>query len=92
MERLLARQCAAIYDLQPKVGLPAWKGGHPMSRKVADVLWEMLANAGVKRCYGIVGDALNPIIDGLRDHTTPTADGPAEIANSSLAPGPIAAT
>jgi pyruvate dehydrogenase (quinone) len=37
-----------------------------MSRKVADVLWEMLANAGVKRCYGIVGDALNPVIDGLR--------------------------
>ena len=27
-----------------------------MSRKVADLLWEMLANAGVKRCYGIVGD------------------------------------
>jgi pyruvate dehydrogenase (quinone) len=37
-----------------------------MSRKVADLLWEMLANAGVKRCYGIVGDALNPVIDGLR--------------------------
>ena len=37
-----------------------------MSRKVADVLWELLANAGVKRCYGIVGDALNPVIDGLR--------------------------
>jgi len=37
-----------------------------MSRNVADLLWEMLANAGVKRCYGIVGDALNPIIDGLR--------------------------
>ena len=37
-----------------------------MSRNVADVLWEMLANAGVKRCYGIVGDALNPVIDGLR--------------------------
>jgi pyruvate dehydrogenase (quinone) len=37
-----------------------------MSRKVADLLWEMLANAGVKRCYGIVGDALNPIIDALR--------------------------
>jgi len=37
-----------------------------MSKKVADVLWEMLANAGVKRCYGIVGDALNPVIDGLR--------------------------
>src|SRR6202161_720308 len=37
-----------------------------MSRKVSDVLWEMLANAGVKRCYGIVGDALNPVIDALR--------------------------
>ena len=37
-----------------------------MSRKVADLLWEMLANAGVKRCYGIVSDALNPVIDGLR--------------------------
>ncbi len=37
-----------------------------MSEKVADVLWEMLANAGVNRCYGIVGDALNPVIDALR--------------------------
>src|SRR5271156_4311133 len=37
-----------------------------MARKVADVMWEMLANAGVKRCYGIVGDALNPAIDALR--------------------------
>src|ERR1700728_4484663 len=36
-----------------------------MSRKVADLLWEMLENAGVKRCYGIVGDALNPVIDAL---------------------------
>ena len=37
-----------------------------MSQKVADVMWEMLASAGVKRCYGIVGDALNPVIDALR--------------------------
>src|ERR1700734_3218679 len=37
-----------------------------MSRKVADVLWEMLVSAGVKRCYGIVGDALNPVVDALR--------------------------
>src|SRR6201993_2895987 len=36
-----------------------------MSKKVADVLWEMLAKAGVKRCYGIVGDALNPVVDAL---------------------------
>src|SRR6202789_3294754 len=37
-----------------------------MARNVADILWEMLAHAGVKRCYGIVGDALNPVIDALR--------------------------
>jgi pyruvate dehydrogenase (quinone) len=37
-----------------------------MAERVADVLWSMLAGAGVKRCYGIVGDALNPVIDGLR--------------------------
>ncbi len=37
-----------------------------MSERVADVLWSMLADAGVQRCYGIVGDALNPVIDGLR--------------------------
>jgi pyruvate dehydrogenase (quinone) len=41
-----------------------------MSVKVADLLWTMLANAGVKRCYGIVGDALNPVIDGLRRNGT----------------------
>jgi len=37
-----------------------------MSESVADALWSMLATAGVKRCYGIVGDALNPVIDALR--------------------------
>jgi pyruvate dehydrogenase (quinone) len=37
-----------------------------MARNVADGLWEMLAAAGVRRCYGIVGDALNPVIDALR--------------------------
>jgi pyruvate dehydrogenase (quinone) len=37
-----------------------------MSQNVADLLWSMLAQAGVKRCYGIVGDALNPTIDALR--------------------------
>jgi pyruvate dehydrogenase (quinone) len=36
-----------------------------MGRNVADVLWEMLEKAGVKRCYGIVGDALNPVIEEL---------------------------
>lgn len=33
---------------------------------VADALWDMLAGAGVRRCYGVVGDALNPVIDALR--------------------------
>jgi pyruvate dehydrogenase (quinone) len=37
-----------------------------MTRNVADLMWEMLQRAGVKRCYGIVGDALNPVIDALR--------------------------
>src|ERR1700690_2902176 len=37
-----------------------------MALNVADVLWKMLVNAGVKRFYGIVGDALNPVIDALR--------------------------
>lgn len=31
-----------------------------MARTVAEGLWKMLASAGVRRCYGIVGDALNP--------------------------------
>jgi pyruvate dehydrogenase (quinone) len=29
-----------------------------MARNAADLPWEMLEQAGVKRCYGIVGDAL----------------------------------
>src|SRR5271170_4662403 len=37
-----------------------------MGQTVADVIWQMLVKAGVKRCYGIVGDALNPVIDALR--------------------------
>jgi pyruvate dehydrogenase (quinone) len=37
-----------------------------VAKTVAEALWEMLASAGVRRCYGIVGDALNPVIDALR--------------------------
>jgi len=36
-----------------------------MARNVADLMWEMLERAGVQRCYGIVGDALNPVLDAL---------------------------
>jgi pyruvate dehydrogenase (quinone) len=37
-----------------------------MAQNVADVMWKMLQKAGVKRCYGMIGDALNPVIDALR--------------------------
>jgi thiamine pyrophosphate-dependent acetolactate synthase large subunit-like protein len=37
-----------------------------MAKTVAEGLWEMLTSAGVRRCYGIVGDALNPVVDALR--------------------------
>jgi len=33
---------------------------------VADQLAEVLANAGVKRIYGIVGDSLNGLTDSIR--------------------------
>lgn len=36
-----------------------------MSDTVADVIWRMLASAGVTRCYGVVGDSINPVIDAL---------------------------
>jgi pyruvate dehydrogenase (quinone) len=36
-----------------------------MSKRVADVLVEMLQAAGVKRCYGIVGDTLNRITSAI---------------------------
>lgn len=39
-----------------------------MSRTVADDMWEMLIQAGVERCYGIVGDALNPVVEALARH------------------------
>jgi pyruvate dehydrogenase (quinone) len=37
-----------------------------MAQDVADLMWKMLEKAGVKRWYGIIGDALNPVIDALR--------------------------
>lgn len=36
-----------------------------MSRKVADLLVEVLESAGVKACYGIVGDTLNNIAHAI---------------------------
>ncbi|TNE41962.1 MAG: ubiquinone-dependent pyruvate dehydrogenase, partial [Alphaproteobacteria bacterium] len=37
-----------------------------MSRKIADVIIEVLAEAGAKRCYGIPGDTLNYLTDAIR--------------------------
>jgi pyruvate dehydrogenase (quinone) len=36
-----------------------------MGKRVADVLVETLQAAGVKRCYGIVGDTLNRITNAI---------------------------
>ena len=38
-----------------------------MSKKVADVLVDTLQEAGVKRCYGIVGDTLNRIAHAIHE-------------------------
>jgi glyoxylate carboligase len=38
-----------------------------MSKPVADVLVETLQAAGVKRCYGIVGDTLNRIAHAIHE-------------------------
>jgi pyruvate dehydrogenase (quinone) len=38
-----------------------------MSKRVADILIETLQAAGVKRCYGIVGDTLNRIAHAIRE-------------------------
>jgi pyruvate dehydrogenase (quinone) len=38
-----------------------------MSKRVADVLVETLQAAGVKRCYGIVGDTLNRITSAIHE-------------------------
>src|SRR6202011_325083 len=37
-----------------------------MSRTVAEELVDTLAQAGVQRVYGIVGDSLNPMTDAIR--------------------------
>src|SRR3984957_20382273 len=37
-----------------------------MTKKVADLLVDVLAEAGVKRIYGVVGDSLNGITDSIR--------------------------
>jgi pyruvate dehydrogenase (quinone) len=40
-----------------------------MAHRVADELVRRLADAGVERIYGVVGDSLNPVTDALRLNT-----------------------
>jgi pyruvate dehydrogenase (quinone) len=40
-------------------------GSHAMGKKVADIIVETLRKAGVKHCYGIVGDTLNLIAHSI---------------------------
>src|ERR1700675_3945705 len=40
-----------------------------MAHRVADELIRRLAEAGVERIYGVVGDSLNPVTDALRLNT-----------------------
>jgi hypothetical protein len=44
------------------------RGLNAMGKLVADIIVETLQNAGVKHCYGVVGDTLNLIAwnDGQR--------------------------
>src|SRR5262252_7719820 len=42
------------------------KQGVPMSKNLAELLIETLAQAGVQRLYGLSGDSLNGITDALR--------------------------
>src|SRR5258707_6428509 len=57
--RLIALSHSARYGQKPKKG-----GG--MTKKVADLLVDVLAEAGVRRIYGVVGDSLNGITDSIR--------------------------
>lgn len=36
-----------------------------MTQRVADLMVEILAQAGAQRCYGIVGDTLNYFTDAI---------------------------
>lgn len=38
-------------------------------KKVAQIIVEVLENAGVKRCYGVVGDTLNDVTDAMHHHS-----------------------
>ena len=43
-----------------------WRKDGIMAKKVADLLVDVLAEAGVQRIYGVSGDSLNGITDSIR--------------------------
>src|SRR5437764_118982 len=45
---------------------PTFDRRHVMAQTVAEHLVDSLAQAGIRRVYGIVGDSLNPVTDALR--------------------------
>jgi hypothetical protein len=58
------------YKPKPAVGCMLWRewsqqGLNAMGELVADIIVETLQNAGVKHCYGVVGDTLNLIARSL---------------------------
>lgn len=44
-------------------------GASMSKKKVAQIVVEVLENAGVKRCYGVVGDTLNDVTDAMHHHS-----------------------
>jgi pyruvate dehydrogenase (quinone) len=53
--------CAKVHDAK----LGREKSMH-MAKRVADLLVEVLLEAGVQRMYGVSGDSLNGITDAIR--------------------------
>src|ERR1700741_3762149 len=41
--------------------------GSAMSKRVADVIVEVLQSAGVKRCYAVIGDTVNRIANAIHE-------------------------
>src|ERR1700733_15794440 len=51
---------------RPSIGLSATDQENAMSRTVAEVMVEVLTQAGATRCYGVPGDTLNYFTDAVR--------------------------
>jgi hypothetical protein len=68
--RRLIQVIAFRYKPKPAVGCMLWhewsqRGLNAVGKLVADIIVETLQNAGVKHCYGVVGDTLNLIARSL---------------------------